>query len=163
MTSFMGIDAGNAISGTKTLAVGLSTAFGGVAVGILKIDYDFLQAGTSTVVMTFTSNTSLFSRNIDTTTIANGNYDVRATLTDKRSMAAGGARTASLTRSNVTVANAPIITAQRNSAIVAPAVTANFTLTATNATGFQWRKKWHESYEWGWSYRGSDHGDPAGD
>ena len=78
--------------------------------------------------------------NIDTTQIANGAYDVTATCFDKRSAGSGGPRTASQNAANVTIANKPKITTQPTDQLVAPGGTANFTIAATGAVSFQWRK-----------------------
>jgi hypothetical protein len=141
MASFTGINAGSTVTGTRAVAVGLSTTAGGNPVGITRVDYTFRTPGTSTIIATFTSSTAPFNRNIDTTLVANGTYDVVATVFDKRSAGAGGTRTAAQTVANVTVSNAPQITAQPSSILVAPGDPATFTVTASGGTlTYQWRK-----------------------
>jgi hypothetical protein len=141
MTALMGLSNNSTIQNTVSASVALSTVGGGSPVGITRVDYVFKNAGTSTVVTTISSSTAAaYTANIDTTLIANGAYDVTATCFDHRSAGSGGPRTASQSVTNVTVANKPKITLQPVDQVAAPGGSAAFTVAATGATSFQWRK-----------------------
>ena len=141
MTALMGLTNNSTISGSVSASVALSTTAGGSPVGITRVDYIFKTAGTSTVITTIASSTpAAYTANIDTTQIANGTYDVTATVFDHRSAGSGGPRTASQNATNITVANKPKITSQPSDQVVAVGGTAQFVVAATGAVSFQWRK-----------------------
>lgn len=141
MTALMGLSNNATLQGSVGASVALSTTANGSPVGITRVDYIFKTAGTQTVIKTFTSTTAAaFAATLDTTTLANGAYDVTATCFDKRAAGSGGPRTASLSVTNLTVANKPKITTQPVDQLVAPNGTATFTIAATGAVSFQWRK-----------------------
>lgn len=136
ITDITGVTASSNVSGTLNLALTFETT-----IGMKSVTYDVLDGSNNVVKTVSSTSATTYAANLDTRTVTNGTYTIRATASDKRKVSGSdNPQTGTRSEASVTFSNVPLITSQPSSQTAATGGSATFSVSGTNVVSYQWRK-----------------------